>query len=191
MWKRPAEWSSIEAELGKLAGVEDDVKVEDDKAQFTDPDEVQDFVTRTGVDSLAIAIGTSHGAYKFKPGQKPKLRLDILEEVSNRLPGFPIVLHGASSVLPEFVQMVNQYGGQMPDAIGIPEEMLREAAAKAVCKINVDSDLRLAMTATVRKYFAENPSHFDPRQYLGAARDAIQGLVEHKIKTVLGCEGKA
>ena len=143
------------------------------------------------MDSLAIAIGTSHGAYKFKPGQKPKLRLDILEEVSNRLPGFPIVLHGASSVLPEFVQMVNQYGGQMPDAIGIPEEMLREAAAKAVCKINVDSDLRLAMTATVRKYFAENPSHFDPRQYLGVARDAIQGLVEHKIKTVLGCEGKA
>ena len=182
---------TVEAELGKLAGVEDDVKVEDDKAQFTDPDEVQDFVTRTGVDSLAIAIGTSHGAYKFKPGQKPKLRLDILEEVSNRLPGFPIVLHGASSVLPEFVQMVNQYGGQMPDAIGIPEEMLREAAAKAVCKINVDSDLRLAMTATVRKYFAENPSHFDPRQYLGVARDAIQGLVEHKIKTVLGCEGKA
>ena len=181
----------VEAELGTLAGVEDDVKVEDDKAQFTDPDEVQDFVTRTGVDSLAIAIGTSHGAYKFKPGQKPKLRLDILEEVSNRLPGFPIVLHGASSVLPEFVQMVNQYGGQMPDAIGIPEEMLREAAAKAVCKINVDSDLRLAMTATVRKYFAENPSHFDPRQYLGVARDAIQGLVEHKIKTVLGCEGKA
>ena len=182
---------TVEAELGKLAGVEDDVKVEDDKAQFTDPDEVQDFVTRTGVDSLAIAIGTSHGAYKFKPGQKPKLRLDILEEVSNRLPGFPIVLHGASSVLPEFVQMVNQYGGQMPGAIGIPEEMLREAAAKAVCKINVDSDLRLAMTATVRKYFAENPSHFDPRQYLGVARDAIQGLVEHKIKTVLGCEGKA
>ena len=182
---------TVEAELGKLAGVEDDVKVEDDKAQFTDPDEVQDFVTRTGVDSLAIAIGTSHGAYKFKPGQKPKLRLDILEEVSNRLPGFPIVLHGASSVLPEFVQMVNQFGGQMPDAIGIPEEMLREAAAKAVCKINVDSDLRLAMTATVRKYFAENPSHFDPRQYLGVARDAIQGLVEHKIKTVLGCEGKA
>ena len=182
---------TVEAELGKLAGVEDDVKVEDDKAQFTDPDEVQDFVTRTGVDSLAIAIGTSHGAYKFKSGQKPKLRLDILEEVSNRLPGFPIVLHGASSVLPEFVQMVNQYGGQMPDAIGIPEEMLREAAAKAVCKINVDSDLRLAMTATVRKYFAENPSHFDPRQYLGVARDAIQGLVEHKIKTVLGCEGKA
>ena len=182
---------TVEAELGKLAGVEDDVKVEDDKAQFTDPDEVQDFVTRTGVDSLAIAIGTSHGAYKFKPGQKPKLRLDILEEVSNRLPGFPIVLHGASSVLPEFVQMVNQFGGQMPDAIGIPEEMLREAAAKAVCKINVDSDLRLAMTATVRKYFAENPSHFDPRQYLSPARDAIKSLVMHKIETVLGCGGKA
>ena len=179
----------VEAELGQLAGVEDDVQAEDH--QYTDPAQVEDFVTRTGVDSLAIAIGTSHGAYKFKPGQKPQLRFDILEEVSRRLPEFPIVLHGASSVLPEFVQMVNQYGGQMPDAIGIPEEMLREAAAKAVCKINVDSDLRLAMTATVRKYFAENPSHFDPRQYLGAARDAIQGLVEHKIKTVLGCEGKA
>jgi fructose-bisphosphate aldolase class II len=182
---------TVEAELGKLAGVEDDVSVEDDKAQFTDPDEVQDFVKHTGVDSLAIAIGTSHGAYKFKPGQKPQLRLDILKEVSDRLPGFPIVLHGASSVPQEFVKMVNQYGGQMPDAIGIPEEMLREAAKMAVCKINVDSDLRLAMTASVRKYFAENPTHFDPRQYLGAGRDAIKGIVEHKIKMVLGCEGKA
>ena len=182
---------TVEAELGKLAGVEDDVKVEDDKAQFTDPDEVQDFVTRTGVDSLAIAIGTSHGAYKFKPGQKPKLRLDILEEVSKRLPGFPIVLHGASSVIPEFVQMVNQYGGQMPDAIGIPEEMLREAAKMAVCKINVDSDIRLAMTAVIRKYLAENPSHFDPRQYLAPARTAVKDMVAHKINVVLGCAGKA
>ena len=182
---------TVEAELGKLAGVEDDVKVEDDNAQYTDPNEVQEFVTKTGVDSLAIAIGTSHGAFKFKPGQKPKLRLDILQEVSNRLPGFPIVLHGASSVIPEFVQMVNQYGGSMPDAIGIPEEMLREAAKMAVCKINVDSDLRLAMTASIRKYMAENPSHFDPRQYLTPARSAIKDMVAHKITTVLGCEGKA
>lgn len=182
---------TVEAELGKLAGIEDDVKVSADDAQFTDPNEVQDFVTRTGVDSLAIAIGTSHGAYKFKPGQKPKLRLDILEEVSKRLPGFPIVLHGASSVVPEFVKMINENGGQMPDAIGIPEEMLREAAKMAVCKINVDSDLRLAMTATIRKYFAENPSHFDPRQYLAPAREAIKQMVEHKINTVLGCAGKA
>ena len=182
---------TVEAELGKLAGVEDDVKVEDDKAQFTDPDEVQDFVTRTGVDSLAIAIGTSHGAYKFKPGRKPQLRLDILQEVSNRLPGFPIVLHGASSVIPEYVEMVNKFGGEMPDAIGIPEEMLREAAKMAVCKINIDSDIRLAMTATIRKYFAENPSHFDPRQYLAPARTAVKDMVAHKINVVLGCAGKA
>ena len=182
---------TVEAELGKLAGVEDDVKVEDDKAQFTDPDEVQDFVKRTGVDSLAIAIGTSHGAYKFKPGQNPKLRLDILQEVADRLPGFPIVLHGASSVIPEFVEQINKFGGQMPDAIGIPEEMLREAAKMAVCKINVDSDLRLAMTASIRKYMAENPSHFDPRQYLAPARTAIKDMVAHKITTVLGCAGKA
>ena len=176
---------TVEAELGQLAGVEDDVKVADDKAQFTDPNQVQDFVTRTGVDSLAIAIGTSHGAYK------PKLRLDILQEVSDRLPGFPIVLHGASSVPQEFVKQINENGGQMPDAIGIPEEMLREAAKMAVCKINIDSDLRLAMTASVRKYLAENPSHFDPRQYLAPARDAIKTMVEHKINTVLGCAGKA
>ena len=182
---------TVEAELGQLAGVEDDVKVEDDKAQFTDPDEVQDFVTRTGVDSLAIAIGTSHGAYKFKPGQKPQLRLDILQEVSNRLPGFPIVLHGASSVIPEYVEMVNKFGGEMPDAIGIPEEMLREAAKMAVCKINIDSDIRLAMTATIRKYLAENPSHFDPRQYLAPARTAVKDMVAHKINVVLGCAGKA
>ncbi len=182
---------TVEAELGKLAGIEDDVNVDAENAQFTDPGEVQDFVTRTGVDSLAIAIGTSHGAYKFKPGQKPKLRLDILQEVSERLPGFPIVLHGASSVPQQFVQEVNQYGGQMPDAIGIPEEMLREAAKMAVCKINIDSDLRLAMTASVRKYLAENPSHFDPRQYLAPARTAIKDMVAHKIQTVLGCAGKA
>ncbi|QEY35381.1 class II fructose-1,6-bisphosphate aldolase [Caproiciproducens galactitolivorans] len=182
---------TVEAELGKLAGVEDDVNVADDKAQFTDPDEVKDFVTRTGVDSLAIAIGTSHGAYKFKPGQKPQLRFDILKEVSDRLPGFPIVLHGASSVIPQFVEEINKYGGQMPDAIGIPEEMLREAAKMAVCKINVDSDLRLAMTASIRKYMAENPSHFDPRQYLAPARTAIKDMVAHKITAVLGCAGKA
>ncbi len=182
---------TVEAELGKLAGIEDAVNVDADKAQFTDPGEVQDFVTKTGVDSLAIAIGTSHGAYKFKPGQKPQLRFDILKEVSDRLPGFPIVLHGASSVPQEFVKMVNQYGGKMPDAIGIPEEMLRKAATMAVCKINVDSDLRLAMTASVRKHFVEHPDHFDPRQYLGDAREAIKEIVEHKINTVLGCAGKA
>ncbi|MFU0831956.1 MAG: class II fructose-1,6-bisphosphate aldolase [Oscillospiraceae bacterium] len=182
---------TVEAELGRLAGIEDAVNVSEDKAQFTDPEQVQDFVKSTGVDSLAIAIGTSHGAYKFKPGQKPQLRFDILEEVSKRLPGFPIVLHGASSVIPEFVEMINQYGGKMPDAIGIPEDMLRKAASMAVCKINIDSDLRLAMTASVRKYFAEHPDHFDPRQYLGPAREAIKGMVEHKITAVLGCAGKA
>ena len=181
----------VEGELGTLAGVEDDVQVEAGNESYTNPDQVEDFVKRTGVDSLAIAIGTSHGAYKFKPGQKPQLRFDILEEVSKRLPGFPIVLHGASSVIPEFVDIINQYGGSMPDAIGIPEEMLRQAATMAVCKINIDSDLRLAMTAAVRKYMAENPSHFDPRQYLKPAREAIEGMVEHKINTVLGCAGKA
>ena len=182
---------TVEAELGQLAGIEDAVNVDADKAQFTDPNQVQDFVTRTGVDSLAIAIGTSHGAYKFKPGQNPQLRFDILKEVSDRLPGFPIVLHGASSVPQEFVKMVNEFGGKMPDAIGIPEEMLREAAKMAVCKINVDSDLRLAMTGSVRKHMAEHPDHFDPRQYLGDGREAIKALVEHKINTVLGCAGKA
>ncbi|MBC3514954.1 class II fructose-1,6-bisphosphate aldolase [Neobittarella massiliensis] len=182
---------TVEAELGQLAGIEDDVKVDAENASFTDPAQVEDFVTRTGVDSLAIAIGTSHGAYKFKPGQKPQLRFDILEDVSKRLPGFPIVLHGASSVVPEFVEMINKYGGEMPDAIGIPEEMLRQAATMAVCKINVDSDLRLAMTAAVRKYLAENPSHFDPRQYLAPARDAIRDMVKHKITDVMGCAGKA
>ena len=182
---------TVEAELGRLAGIEDAVNVSAADASYTDPAQVQDFVERTGVDSLAIAIGTSHGAYKFKPGQKPQLRFDILKEVSERLPGFPIVLHGASSVIPEYVEMINQFGGEMPDAIGIPEDMLREAAKMAVCKINVDSDLRLAMTAAIRKYLAENPSHFDPRQYLSPARAEIKSLVMHKIETVLGCGGKA
>ena len=172
----------VEGELGQLAGIEDDVNVSA---------EVYDFVTRTGVDSLAIAIGTSHGAYKFKPGQKPQLRFDILKEVEEKLPGFPIVLHGASSVNQDDVKTINQYGGQMPDAIGIPEDMLREAASMAVCKINVDSDIRIAMTAAIRKHFVENPTHFDPRQYLTPARDAIEGVVSHKIETVLGCAGKA
>ena len=181
----------VEGELGQLAGIEDDVNVSAENASYTDPEQVYDFVTRTGVDSLAIAIGTSHGAYKFKPGQKPQLRFDILEEVSKKLPGFPIVLHGASSVIPEFVEQINQYGGKMPDAIGIPEDMLRQAATMAVCKINIDSDLRLAMTAAIRKHFAEHPDHFDPRQYLKPAREAIEGMVEHKINTVLGCAGKA
>jgi fructose-bisphosphate aldolase class II len=181
----------VEGELGQLAGIEDDVKVDSDDASYTRPEQVYDFATRTGVDSLAIAIGTSHGAYKFKPGQKPQLRFDILQEVSEKLPGFPIVLHGASSVIPEFVEEINKYGGDMPNAIGIPEEMLRQAATMAVCKINIDSDLRLAMTAAIRKHLYENPSHFDPRQYLKPARDAIEGMVEHKINTVLGCAGKA
>lgn len=182
---------SVEGELGRLAGVEDDVNVSDENASYTRPEEVIDFVTRTGVDSLAIAIGTSHGAYKFKPGQKPQLRFDILDKVSEKLPGFPIVLHGASSVIPEYVEMINENGGNMPDAIGIPEDMLRQAARSAVCKINIDSDLRLAMTASIRKYLNENPSHFDPRQYLKPARSAIKDLVQKKIVNVLGCDGKA
>lgn len=181
----------VEGELGRLEGIEDDVKVSAADASYTDPDQVQEFVERTGVDSLAIAIGTSHGAYKFKPGTKPQLRFDILEEVQNRLPGFPIVLHGASSVMPEFVSMINKYGGDMPDAVGVPEDMLRRAASMAVCKINIDSDLRLAMTGTIRKYLAENPSHFDPRQYLKPARAAIKEMVRHKLVHVLGCNGKA
>ena len=181
----------VEGELGRLAGIEDDVKVSDEDSSYTKPEEVCDFVGRTGVDSLAIAIGPSHGAYKFKPGQDPKLRIDILEEVEKKLPGFPIVLHGASSVIPEFVEEINKYGGKMDNAIGIPESELRKAAEHAVCKINIDSDLRLAMTAAIRKYMAENPSHFDPRQYLAPARAAIEGMVEHKILEVLGCAGKA
>lgn len=181
----------VEGELGRLAGIEDAVNVSAEDASYTRPEEVVDFVTRTGVDSLAIAIGTSHGAYKFKPGQKPQLRFDILEEVERRLPGFPIVLHGASSVMQEYVQMVNQYGGQMPGAIGIPEEMLREAAKMAVCKINIDSDIRLAMTAAIRRHLVEHPDHFDPRQYLADARDAVKEVVAHKMVHVLGCAGKA
>ena len=181
----------VEGELGTLAGVEDDVKVEAGNESYTRPEEVEDFVNRTGVDSLAIAIGTSHGAYKFKPGQKPQLRFDILEEVQRRLPGFPIVLHGASSVNQDHIKMINQYGGQMPDAIGIPEDMLREAASMAVCKINVDSDIRIAMTAAIRKHFAENPTHFDPRQYMTPARDLIEEVVAHKIDVVFGAAGHA
>ncbi len=182
---------TVEAELGRLAGIEDEVDVSSEKAYYTDPAQVEDFVKRTGVDSLAIAIGTSHGAYKFKPGQNPQLRFDILNEIEKRLPNFPIVLHGASSVIPEFVDIINKNGGKMPDAIGIPEEMLREAAKMAVCKINIDSDLRLAMTGTIRKYLNENPSHFDPRQYLKPAREAIYNMVSHKINNVLGSANKA
>ncbi len=181
----------VEAELGKLAGIEDDVKVEAHDAMFTSPDEVEEFTTRTGCDSLAIAIGTSHGAYKFKPGQDPKLRIDILEEIGRRLPGFPIVLHGASSVPQEQVAIVNQFGGSMPNAIGIPESELKKAAALAVCKINIDSDLRVAFTAAIRKHLAENPSHFDPRQYLGDARVNMKEMVKHKIINVLGSANKA
>ena len=181
----------VEGELGRLAGIEDAVNVSEEDASYTRPDEVEEFVSRTGVDSLAIAIGTSHGAYKFKPGQKPQLRFDILDEVAKRLPNFPIVLHGASSVIPKFVDMINTYGGKMPDAIGIPEDMLRQAARSAVCKINIDSDLRLAMTASIREYMAQHPDHFDPRQYLKPARENIKELVRHKIVNVLGCNGKA
>lgn len=181
----------VEGELGRLAGVEDAVNVAEEDSSYTRPEEVEEFVSRTGVDSLAIAIGTSHGAYKFKPGTKPQLRFDILEEVSQRLPNFPIVLHGASSVMPEYVQMINDNGGAMPDAIGVPEDMLRQAAKMAVCKINIDSDLRLAMTGTVRQYLNEHPDHFDPRQYLGPARENIKQMVMHKIINVLGCNGKA
>ena len=190
----------VEAELGTLEGVEDEVVVEAGQASYTRPEEVEEFVTRTGCDSLAIAIGTSHGAYKFRPEQctrnekgilvPPPLRFDVLEEVSKRLPGFPIVLHGSSSVPQEFVAMVNQYGGNMPDAIGIPEEQLRKAAAMSVCKINIDSDIRLAMTANIRKHFAESPEHFDPRQYLKPARQAVKDMVAHKIINVLGSNDK-
>ena len=181
----------VEAELGTLAGIEDEVNVSAEDSSYTRPEEVEEFVTRTGCDSLAIAIGTSHGAYKFKPGTKPQLRFDILKEVEKRLPGFPIVLHGSSSVPQEYVEMINTYGGAMPGAIGVPEDQLREAARMAVCKINIDSDLRLAMTGTIRKYFAEHPDHFDPRQYLKPARANITALVMHKLIDVLGCNGKA
>ena len=181
----------VEAELGTLAGVEDDVVVEHGSEMYTHPEEVEEFVSRTGCDSLAIAIGTSHGAYKFKPGTKPQLHFEVLEEVSRRLPGFPIVLHGSSSVPQELVAKVNQFGGNMPGAIGVPEDQLRQADSMAVCKINIDSDLRLAMTATIRKYFHDHPDHFDPRQYLKPARAAIKDMVAHKIVDVLGCNGKA
>ncbi len=191
----------VEAELGTLAGVEDEVKVAAGDASYTKPEEVEEFVEKTGCDSLAIAIGTSHGAYKFTPEQctrdengilvPPPLRFDVLEECIKRLPGFPIVLHGSSSVPQEFVAEVNKYGGNMPDAIGIPEDQLREAAKLAVCKINIDSDIRLAITASVRKHFAEHPEHFDPREYLKPARQAVKDMVSRKIKNVLGCDGKA
>ena len=176
----------VEAELGTLAGIEDDVKVSAADSSYTRPEDVQEFVERTGCDSLAIAIGTSPGAYKFKPGTDPKLRFDILEEVSRRLPGFPIVLHGSSSVPQEFVNIINKYGGNMPGAIGVPEEQLRKAAGMAVCKINIDSDIRLAITATIRQYMAEHPDHFDPRQYLKPARQAVKDMVAHKLVHVLG-----
>ena len=179
----------VEAELGRLAGIEDAVNVSDADASYTDPDQVQEFVAKTGVDSLAIAIGTSHGAFKFKG--EPRLRFDILEEVGKRLPNFPIVLHGASSVPQHLVEIINQYGGNMPGARGVPEDMLRKAATMAVCKINIDSDLRMAVTGTIRKYFSDNPSHFDPRQYLGPARLAVKEIVKHKIVNVLGCNNKA
>lgn len=181
----------VEAELGTLAGIEDAVHVKAEDSSYTRPEEVEEFVTKTGCDSLAIAIGTSHGAYKFKPGTKPQLRFDILKEVEKRLPGFPIVLHGSSSVPQDLVAKVNQYGGKMPGAVGVPEDQLREAARMAVCKINIDSDLRLAMTATIREHMALYPDHFDPRQYLKPARAAIKELVAHKLKDVLGCDHKA
>ncbi len=180
---------TVEGELGQLAGVEDEVNVE--HHSYTQPEQVVDFVTRTGCDSLAIAIGTSHGAFKFKPGTKPQLRFDILEEVSKQLPNFPIVLHGASSVIPEYVQMINEFGGNLQDAIGIPEDMLRQAATSAVCKINIDSDLRLAFTAGVREVFTKTPGEFDPRKYLGQSRKYLKDLVGKKIKNVLGSDGKA
>ena len=191
----------VEAELGTLAGVEDEVNVSAEDSSYTRPEEVEEFVSKTGCDSLAIAIGTSHGAYKFTPAQctrnekgilvPPPLRFDVLEEVSKRLPGFPIVLHGSSSVPQDFVKKINEYGGKMPDAVGIPEEQLRHAAELSVCKINIDSDLRLAMTATIREYMAEHPGDFDPRQYLKPARAAIKAMVAHKIVDVLGCDHKA
>lgn len=191
----------VEAEFGTLAGVEDEVVVEHGQESYTRPEEVEEFVDRTGCDSLAIAIGTSHGAYKFKAAQctrneegilvPPPLRFDILEECAKRLPGFPIVLHGSSSVPQEFVKIINANGGSMPDAIGIPESQLREAAKLAVCKINIDSDIRLAMTATIRQYLAQHPDHFDPRQYLKPARQAVKDMVAHKMVNVLGSDGKA
>ncbi len=182
---------TVEGELGRLAGVEEHVNVSAEDSSYTNPDDVERFVKETGVDSLAIAIGTSHGAFKFKPGTKPQLRFDILEEVARRLPNFPIVLHGASSVVQEYVKILEENGGKMPNAIGVPEDMLRKAATMAVCKINIDSDIRLACTAMVRKHLFEHPDHFDPRQYMTDARQAVHDMVEHKIKVVLGSENKA
>ena len=181
----------VEAELGQLAGIEDDVNVSAENAHYTQPEEVEEFVTKTGVDSLAIAIGTSHGAFKFKPGTNPQLRFDILHEIEQKIPGFPIVLHGASSVPQEYVKIINANGGQLKDAIGIPEDQLREAARSAVCKINIDSDLRLGLTAGIRQVMSEHPDYFDPRQYLTVARANVKAVVAHKIKEVLGSEGKA
>ena len=181
----------VEAELGTLAGIEDDVKVSAEDSSYTHPEEVEEFVSKTGCDSLAIAIGTSHGAYKFKPGTKPQLRFDVLEEVSRRLPGFPIVLHGSSSVPQNYVEMINAHGGKMPGAIGVPEDQLRHAAELSVCKINIDSDLRLAMTGTIREFFDAHPDKFDPREYLKPARANIKELVRHNLVNVLGCAGKA
>lgn len=181
----------VEGELGQLAGIEDDVNVSAEDASYTHPEQVEEFVKNTGVDSLAIAIGTSHGAFKFKPGTKPKLRFDILEKIELLLPNFPIVLHGASSVIPKYVEIINKNGGNLADAIGIPEDMLRQAAKMAVCKINIDSDLRLAFTAGIREHFIANPTHFDPRQYLTPARANIKDLVKNKLINVLGCNDKA
>ena len=180
----------VEGELGRIAGIEDDVNVSEEDSSYTRPDEVEEFVSRTGVDSLAIAIGTSHGAFKFKPGQEPLLRFDILEEVARRLPGFPILLHGASSVTQEYVNTINANGGALKEAIGVPEEMLRKAAGLAVCKINIDTDLRLAFTAGIRSAAAGAPAEFDPRKLLGPGRDNIKEIVKHKIINVLGSDDK-
>ena len=181
----------VEAELGKLAGIEDDVKVSAEESSYTQPEEVEEFVDKTGVDSLAIAIGTSHGAFKFKPGTKPQLRFDILHEIEKKIPGFPIVLHGASSVPQEYVKIINENGGALKDAIGVPEDQLREAARSAVCKINIDSDLRLGLTAGIREVMNAHPDYFDPRQYLTVARQNVKDVVAHKIQDVLGSAGKA
>lgn len=180
---------TVEGELGVLAGIEDEVHSE--THTYTRPEDVEDFVKKTGVDSLAISIGTSHGAYKFKPGVKPHIRLDILHEIEERIPGFPIVLHGSSSVPQDIVDEINQYGGKIKDSAGVPEDQLREAAKSAVCKINIDSDSRLAMTAAIRKVFVEHPEEFDPRKYLGPARDKMKELYIHKVKVVLGSDNKA
>ena len=181
----------VEAELGKLAGIEDDVKVSAEDSSYTQPEEVEEFVDKTGVDSLAIAIGTSHGAFKFKPGTKPQLRFDILHEIEKKIPGFPIVLHGASSVPQEYVKIINENGGALKDAIGVPEDQLREAARSEVCKINIDSDLRLGLTAGIREVMNAHPDYFDPRQYLTVARQNVKDVVAHKIQDVLGSAGKA